>query len=59
VYSGDSYVPLLWHVWHIPKGETVNLYNITQITPTHSFLLDTPLVSASNREATEGKFKII
>lgn len=55
-YSDDSHVPLFCCGWSIQKGETIKPYVITQIAPTHSFLLDIPLPSGLNREAIEEIF---
>ncbi len=35
----DTHIPLLWYGWHIPKGETNNPYNMTDISATLAALL--------------------
>ena len=35
----DTHIPLLWYGWHIPKGETYSVVNMTDIAPTVSALL--------------------
>lgn len=56
-YTSDTHVPLLWYGTNIPKGNSVKPYEITQIAPTLSFLLDIPLPNASNKEPIEEIFK--
>lgn len=56
-YISDTHVPLLWYGTNIPKGNSVKPYEITQIAPTLSFLLDIPLPNASNKEPIEEIFK--
>jgi predicted AlkP superfamily pyrophosphatase or phosphodiesterase len=56
-YTSDTHVPLLWYGTNIPKGNSVKPYEITQIVPTLSFLLDIPLPNASNKEPIEEIFK--
>jgi hypothetical protein len=38
-YTYDTHVPLLFYGWHIPKGESFDRKEITQIAPTLSQLL--------------------
>jgi predicted AlkP superfamily pyrophosphatase or phosphodiesterase len=38
-YPYDSHVPLLWHGWHIPQGETFEPVSITDIAPTLAAML--------------------
>lgn len=38
-YAYDTHVPLLWHGWHIPQGETFAPVDITDIAPTLSAML--------------------
>ncbi len=35
----DTHIPLLWYGWHINKGETHTVINMTDITPTLAALL--------------------
>jgi predicted AlkP superfamily pyrophosphatase or phosphodiesterase len=35
----DTHIPLLWYGWHIPKGETHTVVNMTDIAPTLAALL--------------------
>jgi len=35
----DAHIPLLWYGWHIPKGETHTVVNMTDIAPTMAALL--------------------
>lgn len=56
-YNSDTHVPLLWYGRNIPKGQSIKRYNITQIAPTLSMLLDIPLPNASNTNPIEELFK--
>lgn len=57
IYTYDTHVPLLWYGWHIPKGETVERVNITDIAPTLSFLLNIALPNACTGEPIEAIFE--
>ena len=35
----DAHIPLLWYGWHVPKGETHNVVNMTDITATLAAML--------------------
>ncbi len=35
----DTHIPLIWYGWHIPKGETNNVLNMTDISATLAALL--------------------
>lgn len=35
----DTHIPLLWYGWHIPKGETIDRVNMTDIAPTIAAML--------------------
>ncbi|MDL5514936.1 alkaline phosphatase family protein [Arenibacter sp. M-2] len=48
-YTSDTHVPLVWYGSGIPQGETVKEYQITQIAPTLSMLLNIPLANASDK----------
>lgn len=39
-YNYDTHVPILWYGGNIPKGETVNRYNITDIAPSIAVMLN-------------------
>ena len=36
----DTHIPLLWYGWHVPKGETHTVVNMTDIAPTLAALLN-------------------
>lgn len=46
-YSYDTHVPLLWYGNNIPKGSSTEHYDITDIAPTLSMLLNIKLPNAS------------
>jgi len=35
----DAHIPLIWYGWHVPKGETHDVVNMTDISPTLAALL--------------------
>ena len=35
----DAHIPLIWYGWHVPKGETNDVVNMTDISPTLAALL--------------------
>ncbi len=35
----DAHIPLIWYGWHVPKGETNEVVNMTDISPTLAALL--------------------
>ncbi|MEQ8478072.1 alkaline phosphatase PafA [Fulvivirga sp.] len=49
-YSYDTHVPMLWYGNGIKKGESVKRYNITDIAPTLSMLLNISLPSGATGE---------
>ncbi len=55
-YNYDTHVPILFYGWGIPHGETVIRYNITDIAPTLSMLLDIQLPSMSTGKPIEELF---
>lgn len=56
-YPSDTHIPLLWYGVNIPKGKTVyKSYEITDIAPTLSTLLQIPLPAASSGKILEEAF---
>jgi hypothetical protein len=58
-YTYDTHVPLLFYGWHVPKGESHDKKEITQIAPTLSQMLKIPFTNGTEanvlEEAFEGK----
>ncbi len=43
----DSHIPLLWYGWHVPKGHTSEVVNMTDIAPTIADLLHIQMPNGS------------
>lgn len=56
-YAYDTHVPMLWHGWRIPKGESVRKVSITDIAPSLAMLLHLQLPSGSTGIPLEELFK--
>ncbi|MGI9527301.1 MAG: alkaline phosphatase PafA [Weeksellaceae bacterium] len=46
-YMYDTHVPNIWYGWHIPQGESAKRYEITDIAPTLSQMLNIPIPNGS------------
>ena len=56
-YNYDTHVPILFYGWGISQGETVTRYDITDIGPTLSLLLDIQLPNMSTGKPIEELFE--
>jgi len=57
-YAYDTHVPMLWHGWSIPKGESVRKVSITDIAPSLAMLLNLQLPNGSTGVPLDELFKI-
>ncbi len=53
----DAHIPLLWFGWHIPKGETHDVVNMTDISPTLAAILNIQMPNGSIGKPIKGLVK--
>jgi predicted AlkP superfamily pyrophosphatase or phosphodiesterase len=56
-YTYDTHVPLLFYGWHVPKGESHDKKEITQIAPTLSQMLKIPFTNGTEANVLEEVFE--
>ena len=57
-YSYDTHVPIIWHGWRIPKGESVRKVSITDIAPSLAMLLNLQLPSGNTGVPLKELFEV-